>query len=410
MKFTSVNTNLRRPIIQSLLDNDQYCFSMSNAIFELFKEVNVAYRLIVRTPPVNRNFTCFDASDLEEQIQSMGELSFSKDDIDFIEYSSPWINKWYLEYLKTFKLNPKNVKISYTEWDKQKLYVDIEGKWSDVIFFESPLMATISEIFFSNVITVDRFDQIKKAEIKGTNLYNNKCKTSEFGTRRRFSFDVQDIVVSTLKEKMKEYLVGTSNVFFARKYGLKPIGTQAHQWIMAMSALYGYGNANYKALQMWRNVFGDRLGIALSDTYGVTDFLKAFEGYRFAHMFDGTRNDSGDPFKYADRMIEFYKRLEIDPVTKSIIFSNALTDNSAVEIKKYCEGKTDCSFGIGTFFTNDIDINVIPLNMVVKMWALKHPFNNRWIYTVKLSDEPNKATGDEEEIRRCKEEIFGATK
>jgi nicotinate phosphoribosyltransferase len=380
---------------------------MSNAIYDLFKEVNVAYRLIVRTPPVNRSFSVSDATDLGEQIQSMGELSFSKDDIDFIEYSSPWIGKWYLEYLKTLKLNPKNVKISYTEWDKQKLYVDIEGKWSDVIFFETPLMATISEIFFSNVVTVDRFDQASKASKKGTLLYENKCKTSEFGTRRRFSFDVQDIVVSTLKEKMKEYLAGTSNVFFARKYGLKPMGTQAHQWIMAMSALYGYGNANYKALQLWRNVFGDRLGIALSDTYGVSNFLKAFENYRFAYMFDGTRHDSGDPFKYADRMIEFYKRLGIDPLAKSVIFSNSLTDKNAVEIKTYCEGKIGCSFGIGTFLTNDIDPNVIPLNMVVKMWALKHPFNNRWIHTVKLSDDISKATGDENEIQRCKKEILG---
>jgi nicotinic acid phosphoribosyltransferase len=42
-----------------------------------------------------------------------------------------------------------------------------------------------------------------------------------------------------------------TQVYLALKYGLKPIGTIAHEWIMAVGATYGYKGVNSKAMDLW---------------------------------------------------------------------------------------------------------------------------------------------------------------
>jgi len=189
-------------------------------------------------------------------------------------------------------------------------------------------------------------------------------------------------------------LTGTSNVYFAKKYGLKPIGTVGHEWIMGTSALVGLRYANRFAFENWVEVYKGDLGIALTDTFGSEAFFKDMD-LKLSKIYDGFRHDSGDPLTFVDRVIEHYRKMGIDPMKKVIVFSDALDAEAAIRLKKYCQGKINCSFGIGTSLTNNYDFfrESPPLNMVIKL----HSVNG--IPVVKLSDSPEKETGERDALR-----------
>jgi nicotinate phosphoribosyltransferase len=235
-------------------------------------------------------------------------------------------------------------------------------------------------------------DYAKLMENIGRELEENKCSFSEFGTRRRRSFKIHDIAVGVLHQCRA--FSGTSNVFLAKKYGVRPIGTIGHEWIMGTSALMGMRNANLFALENWVNVYKGNLGIALSDTFGSEPFFRNFN-LKLSKLYDGVRHDSGDPLVFADRVIEHYRKMGIDPLTKIVVFSDSLSASVAIEIKKKCEGRINCSFGIGTSLTNNYDFfrSSPPLNMVIKL----HSIND--IPVVKLSDDEGKETGDKDALR-----------
>ena len=237
-------------------------------------------------------------------------------------------------------------------------------------------------------------NDIEKARL----LVRHNVFFADFGTRRRYSYDNQDRIIQLFIRKGGNKFVGTSNVHFAHKYNIKPIGTMAHEWIMVHGALYGYKMANTLSLENWVDVYGGKLGTALSDTYTTDIFFEDFD-IKLSKLFDGVRHDSGDPFKFADKVIEHYKSLGIDPITKTIVFSDGLNTKLATEIKEYCVGKIMSSFGIGTHFTNDIGVK--PLNMVIKISAVW--VHGRWVHAVKLSDDLGKNTGDEKEVRLSKQ-------
>jgi nicotinate phosphoribosyltransferase len=212
---------------------------------------------------------------------------------------------------------------------------------------------------------------------------------AEFGTRRRRSYAIQDKVIQAFQTYGG--FNGTSNVHFAMKYNLKPIGTMAHEWIMGVSALEGLRHANFHALQNWVRVYNADLGIALTDTFGTPAFFKNFN-MRLAKLYDGVRHDSGDPFEFADKVIEHYKSLGIDPMSKVIVFSDGLNVEKCLEIAKYCNGKIRFSFGIGTHFTNDFEGSPA-LNMVIKIWMCDG------VHVVKLGDGTGKTMGDPDAVR-----------
>jgi nicotinate phosphoribosyltransferase len=181
----------------------------------------------------------------------------------------------------------------------------------------------------------------------------------------------------------------------AKKHGVKATGTVAHEWTQAMQALESLNHCNYYAMQNWIKVYNTNLGTYLPDTITTDMFLQNFNR-RFAMMFDGTRQDSFCPLKYTDKMVNKYKSLNIDPMSKYIIFSNNLkTLEEIFKIQDYCDGKIPCSFGIGTWWTNDVPES-IPLNMVIKLWSMNG------FPVVKLSDEEGKEMGDPEAIKNMK--------
>jgi nicotinate phosphoribosyltransferase len=257
-------------------------------------------------------------------------------------------------------------------------------------------MAIVSELYFSWINPKWTLENYENQTVNKA-LTLSSCNYSEFGTRRRRSYETQNSVIQTLKNK--NGFQGTSNVHFAHMYDLRPIGTMAHEWIMGISALEGLQHANRHALRAWSKVFKGNLGIALTDTFGSDAFFEDFDGYT-ARLFDGVRHDSGDPHTFAEKTIKAYNKLHIDPLTKAIIFSDGLTPIDAIAIKNQWDKFIKVRFGIGTNFTNDFGSNSPALNMVIKLTECAG------VPVVKLSDTPSKAIGDPDALRVAKWTFF----
>jgi len=158
------------------------------------------------------------------------------------------------------------------------------------------------------------------------------------------------------------------------------------------------------ALERWVDVYQGDLGIALTDTFTTENFFNNFNK-KHAKLFDGLRHDSGNPLVFADRAVEHYKKLGIDPLSKTLVFSDGLDVEAVERIQNYCAGRIKTSYGIGTNLTNDV--GVTPLNMVIKMTAADPDGVGHMIPTVKLSDVPGKETGNPEALKLCKAMIGG---
>ena len=265
-------------------------------------------------------------------------------------------------------------------------------------------MALISELYFEmtvgkppNTDCRDKGNYLDIARKKGEELEKMGAYFADFGTRRRFSSMVQDRVVNELKTS--KTFIGTSNMYLAYYHNVKPIGTEAHEFIMFHAAKYGYRMANSIALGRWVDVYHGDLGIALTDTFTTDDFFKSFD-MMYAKLFDGLRHDSGDAIVFATKAIAHYKKLGIDPLSKTIIFSDGLNIDEVKRIHEFCKGKVKDGYGIGTHFSNDVGVK--PLNMVIKMVAAQPNGEEPWVDTCKLSDVKGKHTGASEAIELCK--------
>lgn len=381
-------------MIQSIIDNDLYKFTMQNAVVKIFPRARVRFQFI------NRGKTQFPdgfAEQLRKEIGNLANLRLTKEEKHYLQDKCPYLDPTYLDFLMGYQYDPSEVGVIQKNGDVQ---ISIEGYWYRTILWEVPLMAMVSELYFK-MTGAETYDEKKIVDIakeKAAKFNMLGISVADFGTRRRYSFENHDRIVNTLKTYGNHSIIGTSNVFFAKKYDLIPIGTHAHEWFMFHAAKYGYKMANKLALDNWVRVYRGDLGIALSDTFTTDVFFKAFDT-KFAKLFDGVRQDSGDPIEFAEKTIEHYKKLKIDPKSKTIIFSDGLNPETVEEIAKSCRNKVGMSFGIGTNFTNDVGVK--PLNIVIKIVDAK-PEGQDWIPTIKLSDTPGKHTGDIEAISLCK--------
>lgn len=385
---------VHNPVIFSMLDNDLYKFTMQQAVLELFPSVKVSYRF------KNRGIHKFPDSFvrlLNDEIAAMATLRLTQDELAYLQ-TIPFFKPAYLAYLSTYRFNPGEVRVRMEEGE---LCIDIKGSWYSTILWEVPLMAVISELYFREVEKEWSGHAYIGAFDKAERLDAAEIKFADFGTRRRRSCSIQgDVIRGLLQGSARNNgFVGTSNVHFAMAYHLKPIGTMAHEWIMGTSVLEGLRHANYYALQNWVRVYSADLGIALTDTFGLKSFLYNFN-LRLAKLYDGVRHDSGDPYHFGEEIIAHYKKLGIDPQTKTIVFSDGLDVDKAVSIYRTFKGKIKMSFGIGTHFTNDFPGSPA-LNMVIKMWSCDGA------PVVKLSDTDGKVMGDEDAVRVAKWTFFG---
>lgn len=383
-------------MLTSLLDNDFYKITMQNAVIKRFPYAHARYAFI------NRGEHAFPegfGEALRGEVDRMVVLCLTEEEKRYLETTCPYLDPTYLDFLAGFRYDPREVTI---EQQGGELSVVIEGPWYRTILWEVPLMALISELWYRlRGVAVSEEDEalIEQRTREKIELYRQHgLKIAEFGTRRRFSFAVHDRVVEALRHYGGEAFSGTSNVLLAMRHGVKPIGTHAHEWFMFHGARFGFKMANSLALEHWVDVYRGDLGIALTDTFTTRAFFESFDK-KFAKLFDGVRHDSGDPIEFADATIAHYQRLGINPLSKTIIFSDALTPEKVERIRAFCQGRIGMAFGIGTNFTNDI--GVAPMNMVIKMVEAR-PEGQGWLPVVKLSDVPTKNTGDPEMIALAK--------
>ena len=383
-------------MLTSLLDNDFYKITMQNAVIKRFPYAHARYAFI------NRGEHAFPegfGEALRGEVDRMATLRLSDEEKRYRQTTCPYLDPTYLDFLAGFRYDPSEVTI---EQQGSELSVVMEGPWYRTILWEVPLMALISELWYHlRGVGVSEDDEalIEQRTREKIELYRQHgLKIAEFGTRRRFSFAVHDRVVKALRHYGGEAFSGTSNVLLAMRHGVKPIGTHAHEWFMFHGARFGFKMANSLALEHWVDVYRGDLGIALTDTFTTRAFFESFDK-KFAKLFDGVRHDSGDPIEFADATIAHYQRLGINPLSKTIIFSDALTPEKVERIRAFCQGRIGMAFGIGTNFTNDI--GVAPMNMVIKMVEAR-PEGQGWLPVVKLSDVPTKNTGDPEMIALAK--------
>lgn len=392
-------------IIRYFTDDDLYKFTMCCAVIENYPRTQVRYRFIDRD---NTVYPPGFADELLRQIALLENVVITDEEIAFMRRRCRYIPTWFYRFLRGFRYDRRWVRVSQDA--EGHLSVEFEGCWSDTIMLEVKVLAIISELYYIMTGRVGLLDYsvcYDRAFHKAERLIAAGCRFSDFGTRRRASFDAQDTVIRAMKEcgdtmvDAPGRFIGTSNVYFAMKYDLTPIGTMAHEFVCAIAGMYGPQMANYLAMKTWANTYRGALGTFLYDTYGWRIFSLNFSE-DYANMFKGLRIDSGDNRTQLDLIIDKYRSLNIDPRTKQIVFSNGLDVDTAIELQRYAAGKCQPSFGIGTHFTNDFP-GVKPMNIVIKLLAVKitesWPF---YLETCKLSEDHGKYTGDPATVARFK--------
>ena len=380
------------PIITSLLDNDLYKFTMLQAMLHQFPQTHGVYRFRCR----NNEDTLYPLADikddLEQQLDSLCELRFLEDELEYLR-GLRFMRSDFVDYLELFKLKRRFITVSTDE--KGRLFIDIEGPMIQAMFFEVFVLSIVNELYFSalsNVSVIEegqrrldgKVELLHQYAVKQEKYDNNTPPfiVADFGTRRRFSKVWQAHVVETLHNAEPKIVSGTSNVYLAKKLGMTPIGTMAHEFMQAFQALdVRLRDSQKAALEAWVHEYRGDLGIALTDVVGMDAFLRDFDLY-FAKLFDGLRHDSGDPYVWGDKAIAHYKKLKIDPRTKILTFSDGLDLNKAWNLHQYFKGQIRTSFGIGTNLTNDMGIT--PINIVLKLVEC----NGQPV--AKLSDSPGK--------------------
>lgn len=314
----------------------------------------------------------------------------------------------YLDFLISNPLPPVNI-----GYDKRgDLAVEATGKWPLVTFWETVIMSEINEIYFRNKLAREGYS-LEEVYAEGDRRLDEKIKLlksrpdikfSDFGTRRRFSYDWHRHVIERVANELPDNFVGTSNIYLAHKLGLKPIGTFAHEMPMVYAALTDKAGNNplsghSQALKDWQDTYGDELSIALTDTFTTDFFFADFTPDQWS-SWKGLRHDSGDPIEFGNKAIEIYKKNGIDPLEKTIVFSDGLDVDEIIRIADYFKDKINVTFGWGTTLTNDLGIT--PNNFVMKATEVDG------VSTVKLSDTPGKHTGSGDKIREYSKRVKAA--
>ncbi len=395
-----------RQIITHFTDDDLYKFTMCCAVIDNYPRAQVKYTFIDRDATV---YPPGFAEELRAQVKMLESVVITDEEIEFMKRRCPYIPFWFYNFLKGFRYNSEWVHIAQDS--EGHLSIEIEGCWSNTILLEVKLLAIVSELYYmmtGEESCIDLDDYYHRSYHKAARMIEASCIFSDFGTRRRASFTVQDTVVRAMSDCQRENgtlpgrFIGTSNVYFAMKYDLTPIGTMAHEFVCAIAGMYGPQMANHIAMRAWSITYRGALGTFLFDTYGWNIFSLNFSE-DFANMFKGLRVDSGDNHEELMKIVDKYKSLGIDPRSKQVVFSNALDVDRAIEINKYASPLCQPSFGIGTHFTNDIE-GIRPRNIVIKLIAVK--ITESWTFyneTCKLSEDHGKYTGNPEVVRRFRE-------
>lgn len=356
-------------IINSLLETDMYKFSMGQTIFHQFTSYKTTWTFKSRNKDVH--FTDEMVEEIKEQVQAFCQLRFTEEELEYLD-NITWIKGTYVDFLRLWQ--PRYEEFTITTDAPCGLAIDAAGTWLNTTMYEIPVLAIVNEVYFRMAYDYDvLLKQFKRRLDEKVRLLEEDTYRlsdfSEFGLRRRLSAEAQEMAVKAIAEvelPADSHFIGTSNVYLAKKFNLKPVGTMAHEWIMCT----GQGNhkhnpaySNWYALDAWVKEYGILNGIALTDTITTDCFLRDFQ-LTYATLFSGVRHDSGDPYEWGDKMIAHYNSLGINPRTKTLLFSDSLDFERATALYDYFKDKAKVAFGIGTFISNDTDEEA--LNIVMK--------------------------------------------
>lgn len=399
-------------IVESLLDDDFYKFTMGQVVFNYYREVPVKFAFRNRTKGI-KLAEIIREEDLRQELDHVRTLRFTKSEIHYLrgtdEYGDRMFGEPYLQFLTNLTLPPYVLRKIDGNYELEFL-----GKWSEAMYWEIHALAIINELYYRGLMNqLGRFER-DTVYAQGTLRLAEKIKIlrersditfCDFGTRRRFSREWQDYVVKMLAQELPEtQFLGTSNTYLAMKHAILPMGTAAHEMDMGVSGIMHENEdtiraSHNKVLQDWWQQYGEGLSIALTDTYG-TDFFFQDMTYEQARNWKGLRQDSGDPLEFVDKTLAFYQGHGIDPREKLIVFSDGLDIETIIKLADYCKDRIKCTFGWGTNLTNDLGLKA--LSLIVKL------MESNGHGTVKLSDNLAKALGIPEDVERFKQ-IFGYT-
>src|SRR5690554_170065 len=381
----------RMPIITHLTDTDLYKFTMQQVVLHQFPGADSEYHFKCRNEKIDLRPL---ADELRLELEHLCQLQFTESELAYLA-SLRYIKRDYIEFLRIFKLRKEFVQIDVSG---DQLEIRIKGPMLHVMPFEIYLLAIINELHFRQYASDAVFEEGMRrlnekvalveehfAKVPGRGV--GSFKFTDFGTRRRFSREWQATMVRNLVQLLPEYFVGTSNVYLAMTEGLTPIGTHAHEFLQSFQAQqYQLADSQKAALEAWVKEYRGDLGIALTDVIGIDAFIRDFDLY-FAKLYDGVRHDSGDPYEWGSKIIHHYESLRINPMTKTLVFSDGLTMRKALNLYEYFSGRANTAFGIGTHLTNDL--GPTPLNIVIKLVR----FNDKPV--AKLSDSQGKTMCDD---------------
>ena len=391
-------------IITSLLDTDLYKFTMMQVVLHQFPGAEVEYRFKCRNAkaPGMQDLAPF-ATEIREEIRALCSLRFQDAELAYLK-AMRFIKSDFVDFLALFRLNEKYVSVK--PLPSGEIEVAIAGPWLHTILFEIPVLSIINEVYFRNTQKQPDLVQgrqrltTKIAQLQAPGL--QALKIADYGSRRRFGKAWHEEVLGALTTRLGTgttgQFAGTSNVLFAMELGLTPLGTMAHEYLQACQALGPrLRDSQVFAFESWAKEYRGDLGIALSDVYGMSAFLRDFDLY-FCKLFDGARHDSGDPFQWGERMLAHYVKNRVDPKTKTLIFSDGLTVPRTIELYQQFYGRCQLAFGIGTNLTNDLGYE--PLQIVIKMIRC----NGQPV--AKLSDTPSKNMCDDEKYLAYLQQVF----
>ena len=403
------------PIVRSLIDTDFYKLLMCQSVFRNKPNTQVTFSLINRSNEI-RLAELVDEGELREQLDHVRSLSLARGESTWMRGNTFYGKRQmftpeFMDWFETLHLPDYHL-----EKYKGQYNLTFEGSWPEVMLWEIPVLSVLMELRGRAVLGKMRRFELQILYARGMaklwekieRLRNiDNLRVADFGTRRRHSFLWQDWTVQAMTEGLGEKFIGTSNCLIAKNRDLAAIGTNAHELPMIYSALAATDEAlrkaPYEVMSDWHEEHDGNLRVILPDTYGTQGFLDNAPDW--LAKWTGIRIDSGDPISGAEAAIKWWKTRGEDPKKKLVIFSDGLDVEKIVELQALFEGRVRVSFGWGTLLTNDFrglvsNDALKPFSLVCKVVSADgRP-------TVKLSDNPNKATGPKEEIERYKQ-IFG---
>jgi nicotinate phosphoribosyltransferase len=401
------------PIVRSLLDTDFYKLLMLQMIWKMHPDVDATFSVINRTKSV-RLAEDIDEQELRDQLDHARELKFSKKEMIWLAGNTFYGRKQifepeFLSWLAGFQLP------EYELEKKDGQYVlTFRGRWCETTMWEIPALAIINELRsraamkgmgqFALDVLYARAKSKMWEKVERLKQYPG-LRISDFGTRRRHSFLWHRWCVQALKEGIGPAFTGSSNVLLAMDSDLEAVGTNAHELPMVSAALAetdaALAEAPYKILKDWERLYGGNLLIVLPDAFGTSSFLRHAPDW--VADWTGFRPDSAPPIEGGEKIIAWWKEHGRDPREKLLIFSDGLDVDTIIETYKHFHGRVRMSFGWGTNLTNDFEgcapnevTGLNPISVVCKVTEA----NGR--PAVKLSDNPNKATGITSEVERYK--------